>query len=79
MYYITLLTFHFRALEEDRYLQPEIQEVIRLVRENRVWETVAAHIEKMEKLEDDHPDALRQECSSPTGGNFAPRGFESAL
>ena len=48
-------------------MQPEIQAVIRLVRENRVWEAVAAHIEKMIRLENDDPAALRPLTESPTG------------
>ncbi|KAI6183550.1 Histidine ammonia-lyase [Aphelenchoides bicaudatus] len=66
------------ALEEDRYMQPEIQRVIRLVRENRVWETVQPHIESMSELEDDHPNALRQNMGSPTGFDGKPN-FERAL
>ncbi|KAI6206458.1 hypothetical protein M3Y94_00912900 [Aphelenchoides besseyi] len=66
-------------LDEDRYMQPEIQDVIKLVRENRVWEVVAPHIEEMATLEEQQPNALRQDCSSPTGGNFGPKDYEQAL
>ncbi|CAD5216638.1 unnamed protein product [Bursaphelenchus xylophilus] len=67
------------ALEEDRFMHPEIQLVIKLVRENKVWEVVAPHLEKMNELEEKDPDALRQECASPTGGTFTSKGFEEAL
>lgn len=68
----------FRSLEEDRYMQPEIQEVIRLVRENRVWEIVEPHLESMAELEEDHPNALRQCMGSPTGVRVR-RVFDQAL
>ncbi|KAI6216482.1 Histidine ammonia-lyase [Aphelenchoides fujianensis] len=68
------------ALDEDRYMQPEIQEVIKLVRANRVWEVVAPHVDEMSALEAKEPDALRQDAASPTGRNFGhQQGFERAL
>jgi histidine ammonia-lyase len=39
------LNLKFSSLDEDRYMQPEIQEVIQLVRDNRIWEVVAPHLE----------------------------------
>jgi|EndMetStandDraft_8_1072994.scaffolds.fasta_scaffold1580082_1 hypothetical protein len=59
-------------------MQPEIQEVIRLVRENKIWEVVKPHVESMSELEEDHPNALRQNMSSPTGVQ-AKSNFERAL
>lgn len=59
-------------------MQPEIQEVIRLVRENRIWDVVSPHLESMAELEEDHPNALRQDMHSPTGVRVR-RGFEQAL
>uniref|UniRef100_A0A7E4W1E2 Histidine ammonia-lyase n=1 Tax=Panagrellus redivivus TaxID=6233 RepID=A0A7E4W1E2_PANRE len=56
----------FKPLEEDRYMQPEIQAVIQLMRENKIWETVAPFLGRMADLESDFPDVLRQNTGSPT-------------
>ncbi|KAE9549474.1 hypothetical protein FO519_007314 [Halicephalobus sp. NKZ332] len=57
----------FKPLEEDRFMQPEIQSVIQLVRENKIWTTVEPFLERMADLESDFPDVLRQQMTSPTG------------
>ncbi|KAI1712286.1 aromatic amino acid lyase domain-containing protein [Ditylenchus destructor] len=53
-------------LEEDRYMQPEIQSVIELVRQNKVWEVVEPHLTRMSHLESHIPELLRTEADSPT-------------
>lgn len=59
-------------------MQPEIQEVIRLVRENSIWKVVEPYVKVMFELEEDHPDALRQNIESPTSVQ-AKRGCERTL
>lgn len=54
-------------LNEDRYMKPEIDAVIEMIRENRVWETVLPHLETLEAMEELDPDALRQFAKTPTG------------
>lgn len=54
-------------LVEDRFMQPEIEAVIQMLRENRVWETVLPHLETLEAMEILDPDALRQFSKTPTG------------
>ncbi|EFO89861.1 hypothetical protein GCK72_023663 [Caenorhabditis remanei] len=54
-------------LNEDRYMKPEIDAVIEMIRENRIWETVLPHLETLEAMEELDPDALRQFTKTPTG------------
>jgi histidine ammonia-lyase len=56
----------FKPLEEDRYMHPEIQAVIQLVRENKIWDAVSPFLDRMADLESDFPDVLRQNTTSPT-------------
>jgi histidine ammonia-lyase len=67
------------ALEEDRYMHPEIQRVIELVRLNKIWETVEPHLTRMEELESGQPDLLRQEAESPTGGAYGTKDYARVL
>lgn len=67
------------ALEEDRFMHPEVQKVIELVRNNKIWEVVEPHIEVMANLENDRPDVLRQEMNSPTGLTLPPRDYARVL
>uniref|UniRef100_A0A183BYB6 Histidine ammonia-lyase n=1 Tax=Globodera pallida TaxID=36090 RepID=A0A183BYB6_GLOPA len=60
------------ALEQDRFMQPEIQKVIGLVRSNRVWKVVEQHLERMGRMESNIPTLLRQEAESPTAAVLAP-------
>lgn len=48
-------------------MHPEIQAVISLVRENKIWDAVAPFLDRMADLESDFPDVLRQNTLSPTG------------
>uniref|UniRef100_A0A915LUN2 Histidine ammonia-lyase n=2 Tax=Meloidogyne incognita group TaxID=654580 RepID=A0A915LUN2_MELJA len=59
-------------LNDDRYMQPEIQSVISLVRSNKIWTVVEPHLERMSKLESCRPDLLRQEAGSPTAAVLGP-------
>ncbi|CAJ0587069.1 unnamed protein product, partial [Mesorhabditis spiculigera] len=61
-------------LIDDRFMQPEIERVIEMVRENKVWECVAPHLKTLEEMEDLDPDALRSNVKTPTG---AALGYES--
>ncbi|EGT59403.1 hypothetical protein CAEBREN_02279 [Caenorhabditis brenneri] len=54
-------------LNEDRYMKPEIDAVVEMIRENRVWDTVLPHLETLEAMEELDPDALRQFAKTPTG------------
>ncbi|CAB3399958.1 unnamed protein product [Caenorhabditis bovis] len=54
-------------LNEDRYMKPEIDAVIEMIRENKIWETVLPHLETLEAMEELDPDALRQFAKTPTG------------
>uniref|UniRef100_A0A8R1HZV4 Histidine ammonia-lyase n=1 Tax=Caenorhabditis japonica TaxID=281687 RepID=A0A8R1HZV4_CAEJA len=54
-------------LNEDRYMKPEIDAVVEMIRDNRVWETVLPHLETLEAMEELDPDALRQFAKTPTG------------
>uniref|UniRef100_A0A1I7U174 Histidine ammonia-lyase n=1 Tax=Caenorhabditis tropicalis TaxID=1561998 RepID=A0A1I7U174_9PELO len=54
-------------LNEDRYMKPEIDAVVEMIRENRVWDTVLPHLETLEAMEELDPDALRQFTKTPTG------------
>lgn len=47
-------------------MHPEIQAVIALVRDNKIWDAVAPFLERMADLESDFPDVLRQNTTSPT-------------
>ncbi|KAL3106992.1 hypothetical protein niasHT_019388 [Heterodera trifolii] len=67
------------ALEQDRFMQPEIQKVIGLVRANRVWQVVAQHLERMGRMESDRPKLLRQEAESPTAAVLAGSDFSRVL
>ncbi|GMR34715.1 hypothetical protein PMAYCL1PPCAC_04910, partial [Pristionchus mayeri] len=60
-------------LNRDRFMQPEIAEVIQLIRENKVWECVAPHLATLEEMEALDPDALRLETKTPTGIVMADR------
>ncbi|KJH43724.1 histidine ammonia-lyase domain protein [Dictyocaulus viviparus] len=57
----------FRPLTEDRFMQPDIEAVIQLLRENKVWECVEKHLKTMSEMEDLDPDALRIDAKTPTG------------
>ncbi|KAK0393380.1 hypothetical protein QR680_000183 [Steinernema hermaphroditum] len=57
----------FAPLEDDRYMKPEIDEVIKLVRANKVWQVVEEELDDMKDREDIDPDALRNETTTPTG------------
>ncbi|CAI2356492.1 unnamed protein product [Caenorhabditis sp. 36 PRJEB53466] len=54
-------------LNEDRYMKPEIDAVLEMIRDNRIWETVLPHLETLEAMEELDPDALRQFTKTPTG------------
>ncbi|ULT81120.1 hypothetical protein L3Y34_011180 [Caenorhabditis briggsae] len=54
-------------LNEDRYMKPEIDAVVEMIRENKIWETVLPHLETLEAMEELDPDALRQFAKTPTG------------
>uniref|UniRef100_A0A915EF11 Histidine ammonia-lyase n=1 Tax=Ditylenchus dipsaci TaxID=166011 RepID=A0A915EF11_9BILA len=67
------------ALEEDRFMHPEIQEVIELVRQNKIWEVVEPHLTQMSQLESYHPQLLRQEAESPTASALGQLDFSRVL
>ena len=69
----------FSPLEKDRYMHPEIQSVIELVRENRIWEVVEPHLIRMNKMEERRPNALRQEASRPTAAIFGAPDYSHVL
>ncbi|CAI5456185.1 unnamed protein product [Caenorhabditis angaria] len=54
-------------LIQDRYMKPEIDAVVEMIRENKIWETVLPHLETLEAMEELDPDALRQFAKTPTG------------
>ncbi|CAJ0959838.1 unnamed protein product, partial [Mesorhabditis belari] len=54
-------------LNEDRFMQPEIEKVIEMIRDNKVWECVAPHLKTLGDLEELDPDALRSNLKTPTG------------
>ncbi|KAF7637789.1 Histidine ammonia-lyase [Meloidogyne graminicola] len=66
-------------LNDDRYMHPEIQSVISLVRSNQIWDIVKPHLEKMSKLESYKPDLLRQEAGSPTAAVLGFPDFSRVL
>nr|CAD2190194.1 unnamed protein product [Meloidogyne enterolobii] len=66
-------------LNDDRYMQPEIQSVISLVRSNKIWTVVEPHLERMSKLESCRPDLLRQEAGSPTAAVLGFPDFSRVL
>ncbi|MFH4984061.1 hypothetical protein AB6A40_010770 [Gnathostoma spinigerum] len=53
-------------LNEDRFMQPEIEAVIDLLRSGKVWEVVKPHLEEMRDMEELNPQALRSHAPSPT-------------
>ncbi|KAH7711834.1 Histidine ammonia-lyase [Aphelenchoides avenae] len=67
------------ALEEDRFMHPEIQLVIELVRSNKIWEVVEPHLTRMAELESGQPDVLRQEAESPTGKGYGAKDYTRVL
>ncbi|KAL7071445.1 hypothetical protein ACQ4LE_009188 [Meloidogyne hapla] len=66
-------------LNDDRYMHPEIQAVISLVRSNKIWTIVVPHLERMSKLESCKPDLLRQEAGSPTAAVLGFPDFSRVL
>ncbi|KAE9416327.1 hypothetical protein Angca_006477 [Angiostrongylus cantonensis] len=58
-------------LIEDRYLHPDIQAIIQLLRDNKaslkVWECVQPHLKTLREMEEMDPDALRIDAKTPTG------------
>lgn len=48
-------------------MKPEIDAVLEMIRENRIWEAVLPHLETLEAMEELDPDALRQFTKTPTG------------
>lgn len=67
------------ALDQDRYMHPEIQSVIGLVRSNRIWEVVEPHLTRMSEMESSRPDLLRQEAESPTAAVLGLPDFTRVL
>ncbi|PAV86161.1 hypothetical protein WR25_02649 [Diploscapter pachys] len=60
-------------LTEDRSMHGDIEAVVALLRENKVWETVLPHLETLEAMEELDPDALRLSAKTPTGIVMADR------
>ncbi|KAK6738773.1 hypothetical protein RB195_020715 [Necator americanus] len=54
-------------LTQDRFLHPDIEAVIQLLRENKVWECVQPHLKTLREMEELDPDALRIDAKTPTG------------
>uniref|UniRef100_A0A0N5CH47 Histidine ammonia-lyase n=1 Tax=Strongyloides papillosus TaxID=174720 RepID=A0A0N5CH47_STREA len=54
-------------LENDRYMYPEIQHVIKLIRENKIYEVVEERLIEIRDLEEINPNAMRMNAGSPTG------------
>ncbi|KHJ93345.1 histidine ammonia-lyase [Oesophagostomum dentatum] len=54
-------------LTEDRFMQPEIEAVTQLLRDNKVWECVQPHLKTLREMEELDPDALRIDAKTPTG------------
>ncbi|VDM56815.1 unnamed protein product [Angiostrongylus costaricensis] len=54
-------------LIEDRYMHPDIQTIIQLLRDNKVWECVQPHLKTLREMEELDPDALRIDAKTPTG------------
>ncbi|VDP01709.1 unnamed protein product [Heligmosomoides polygyrus] len=55
-----------KPLVEDRFLQPDIEDVIQLVRDNKIWECVQPHLKTLREMEELDPDALRVDAKTPT-------------
>jgi hypothetical protein len=60
-------------------MHPEIQKVIELVRENKIWEIVEPHLIRMNDMEEQRPNVLRQEAESPTASILAAPDFSRVL
>lgn len=69
----------FSPLEQDRFMQPEIQTVIGLVRANWIWKVVEPHLDRMVRLESNIPTLLRQEAESPTAAILGVADFTRVL
>ncbi|VDL74985.1 unnamed protein product [Nippostrongylus brasiliensis] len=54
-------------LTEDRFMHPDIEAIIQLLRDNKVWECVQPHLETLREMEELDPDALRIDAKTPTG------------
>uniref|UniRef100_A0A7I4Y2V0 Histidine ammonia-lyase n=1 Tax=Haemonchus contortus TaxID=6289 RepID=A0A7I4Y2V0_HAECO len=54
-------------LTEDRFMQPEIEAIVQLLRDNKVWECVQPHLKTLREMEELDPDALRTDAKTPTG------------
>uniref|UniRef100_A0A0K0EIS8 Histidine ammonia-lyase n=1 Tax=Strongyloides stercoralis TaxID=6248 RepID=A0A0K0EIS8_STRER len=54
-------------LKNDRYMYPEIQHVIKLIRENKIYEAVEDRLIEIRDLEELDPNAMRMKAGSPTG------------
>ncbi|TMS33638.1 hypothetical protein L596_001357 [Steinernema carpocapsae] len=63
----------FAPLVDDRYMKPEIDEVIKLVRANQVWRVVEEEVDDFKDRECRDPDTLRQDTTTPTGIVLAER------
>ncbi|CAI4228581.1 unnamed protein product [Auanema sp. JU1783] len=61
------------AITEDRFMQPEVDAVLQLVRENKIWDVVSPYLETLEAMEALDPDALRVDAKTPTGIVMADR------
>lgn len=60
-------------ITEDRFMQPEVDAVLQLIRENKIWEVVSPFLETLEAMEELDPDALRTDAKTPTGIVMADR------
>ncbi|KIH58136.1 phenylalanine and histidine ammonia-lyase [Ancylostoma duodenale] len=54
-------------LTADRSLHMDIEAVVQMLRENKVWECVQPHLKTLREMEELDPDALRIDAKTPTG------------
>ncbi|KIH57440.1 hypothetical protein ANCDUO_12368 [Ancylostoma duodenale] len=45
----------------------DIEAVVQMLRENKVWECVQPHLKTLREMEELDPDALRIDAKTPTG------------
>ncbi|KAK6009351.1 hypothetical protein OSTOST_25741 [Ostertagia ostertagi] len=48
-------------------MHADIEAIIQLLRDNKVWECVRPHLKTLKEMEELDPDALRIDAKTPTG------------